>query len=377
MELVKNYLTENPCYKANLNPGNDARYLNFQKNGPRGFMLHSVGCAQPNASVFIKGWNSSTYNYSCVHGIIDANSGKVYQTLPWNFRGWHGGGTSNNTHVGVEMCEPDCIKYTGGPTFTCSNLARAQEMVRRTYRSAVELFAMLCKEYHKDPLADGVIISHREGHARGIATNHGDPEHLWNQLKTGYTMDGFRKDVKKEMEKSSTKKLEAVDKLVKNGVINTPDYWNENQNSVEYLDILLEKLAKATSPNVVADVDSATAAIDRLVEYGIINTPDYWLEHYTDLKYLDLLLISAANHIDKKLEVETKTEETFSPYKVRVSVNILNVRNGVGLNYKVVTQIKSGEVYTITEEKLDINKEKWGHLKSGAGWICLKYTEKI
>ena len=28
--------------------------------------------------------------------------------------GWHGGGSSNNTHIGVEMCEPACIKYTGG-----------------------------------------------------------------------------------------------------------------------------------------------------------------------------------------------------------------------------------------------------------------------
>lgn len=94
------------------------------------------------------------------------------------------------------MCEPDCIKYVGGATFTCSDTARAKAMVKRTYDAAVELFAYLCKKYGLNPLADGVIISHREGHARGIASNHGDPEHLWSQLKTGYTMDGFRKAVK-------------------------------------------------------------------------------------------------------------------------------------------------------------------------------------
>ena len=44
-----------------------------------------------------------------------------------------------------------------------------------------------------------MIISHKEGCARGIASNHGDPEHLWNQLGTGYTMDGFRKAVKAAM----------------------------------------------------------------------------------------------------------------------------------------------------------------------------------
>ena len=72
-------------------------------------------------------------------------------------------------------------------------------MAERTYEAAVELFAMLCKKYSLNPLADSVIISHRESHSRGIASNHGDPEHLWTQLGTGYTMDGFRKAVKAAM----------------------------------------------------------------------------------------------------------------------------------------------------------------------------------
>ena len=41
-------------------------------------------------------------------------------------------------------------------------------VAERTYRAAVELFAMLCGKYGLDPLADGVVISHREGCARGI-----------------------------------------------------------------------------------------------------------------------------------------------------------------------------------------------------------------
>ncbi len=127
----------------------------------------------------------------------------LYQTLPWNHRGWHCGsgnrGSGNNTHIGVEMCEPACIKYTAGSNFTCSNMAAAKAVAKRTYEAAVELSAMLCKKYSLDPLADGVVISHREGHSRGIASNHGDPEHLWVQLDMGYTMDGFRKAVKAAM----------------------------------------------------------------------------------------------------------------------------------------------------------------------------------
>ncbi len=183
MKLIQSFLTKNPCYKAG------------RKIAVKGLMLHSVGCNQPSARVFVRNWNSESYDRACVHGFIDGNDGTVYQTLPWDHRGWHGGGASNNTHIGVEMCEPGCIKYTGGATFTCSDKPAAQAVAKRTYEAAVELFAMLCKQYDLDPLADGVIVSHREGYKRGIASNHGDPEHLWSQLGMGYTMDTFRKAV--------------------------------------------------------------------------------------------------------------------------------------------------------------------------------------
>ena len=59
---------------------------------------------------------------------------------------------------------------------------------------------ILCKEYGLNPMKDGVILSHAEGNARGIATNHGDPEHLWRGLALPYTMNTFRKAVKLKME---------------------------------------------------------------------------------------------------------------------------------------------------------------------------------
>ena len=187
LKLVESMLTNNPCYKKG------------QKITVKGLMLHSVGCAQPSASVFIKNWNQASYSRACVHAFIDGDDGTVYQTLPWNYRGWHCGGTGNNTHIGVEMCEPSCIRYTGGATFTCSDMAKAQESARKTYEAAVALFAMLCERFSLDPLADGVILSHSEGNKRGLASAHADPEHLWRQLSLPYTMDGFRNDVKKAM----------------------------------------------------------------------------------------------------------------------------------------------------------------------------------
>ena len=196
MRLVESILTGNPCYAAG------------RKIAVKGLMLHSVGCPQPKASAFIRSWDSPAHGGSCVHGFIDGEDGTVYQTLPWNHRGWHCGsgsrGSGNNTHIGVEMCEPACIRYTAGSNFTCSDVDAARAVAERTYGAAVELFAMLCVKYGLDPLADGAVISHKEGCARGIASNHGDPEHLWGQLGMGYTMDGFRRAVRAAMADNSS-----------------------------------------------------------------------------------------------------------------------------------------------------------------------------
>lgn len=169
----------------------------------KGLMLHSVGCPQPNAETFVKRWNNPESSRACVHGFIDGNTGKVYQTLPWDHRAWHCGGDANSTHIGVEMCEPACLRYTGGASFTCSDREAAMVVVKRTYQTAVELFAFLCKKYGLNPLADGVIISHKEGHDRGLASGHGDPDHLWKGLRCEYTMDTFRRDVAAAMGKAA------------------------------------------------------------------------------------------------------------------------------------------------------------------------------
>ena len=210
MKIIESILTKNRCYQ------------NGRKINVKGLMLHSIGCPQPSAKVLVQSWNSASAA-TCVHAFIDGNSGEIYQTLPWNHKAWHCGsgmnGSANNTHIGVEMCEPACIKYTSGANFTCSNLVEARAAAKRTYRRAVELFAWLCKQNNLNPLTDGVIISHREGHARGIASNHGDPEHLWNQLYMGYTMDGFRKAVKAAMEVvSSSSGTDGYTKIMGNAV---------------------------------------------------------------------------------------------------------------------------------------------------------------
>ena len=323
MKLVQSILTKNPCYTAG------------RKITVKGLMLHSVGCPQPKASVFISSWNSSSYDNACVHGFIDGNDGTVYQTLPWNHRGWHCGsgskGSGNNTHIGVEMCEPACIRYTSGSNFTCSDLAEARTVAKRTYEAAVELFAMLCKQYNLNPIADGVIISHREGHSRGIASNHGDPEHLWKGLGLGYTMDGFRKDVKAAMGGSGTAEPE-------NGG------WYRVRKS--WADAKSQKGAFKVLANAKKCADE---------------NPGY----------------SVYDESGKAVYGGQGLGEGFSPYLVQVSITDLNIRKGPGTDYGKTGKYTGKGVFTIVEEAAGQGASRWGKLKSGAGWISLDYTHKI
>ena len=178
MEIIEAFAAKNKCYQV----GAPLR--------PRGLMLHSIGTPQPSAAVLARYFDQYQPGGQsvCVHAFVQAD-GTVYQTLPWEMRGWHCGGAANGTHIGVEMTEPPVgIPY-----------AEAAEQVTGTYHTAVELFAQLCEMYGLNPLKDGVIIGHAEGHRRGVASNHADPEYLWRQYGMGFTMDGFRADVAEAM----------------------------------------------------------------------------------------------------------------------------------------------------------------------------------
>ena len=80
--------------------------------------------------------------------------------------------------------------------------------------------------------------------------------------------------------------------------------------------------------------------------------------------------VIAAYYGLKKKSSSTNTSSSTS-YLVEINTSVLNVRKGAGTSYPVTTQVKKGQVYTIVEEK-----NGWGRLKSGAGWISLKYTKK-
>lgn len=182
MNLNKLIFTENACYKAG------------RKIKVKGIMVHSTGANNPWLKRYVgpddgklgknqynNHWN--TYHPGgrevCVHGFIGKladGSIATYQTLPWDHRGWHAGGSANDTHIGFEICEDGLSDKT---------------YFSKVYKEAVELCAYLCKQYG---LTEQNIICHSEGYKKGIASNHGDVMHWFP--KHGKSMDTFRADVK-------------------------------------------------------------------------------------------------------------------------------------------------------------------------------------
>lgn len=207
INVVEAFVTQNPLYQ---------QYTRIQV---RKLVLHSVGCPQPSAAVFARQWQTARY---FAHAVLQAD-GTVYQVAPWDCRLMHVG-AANAYSIGVEMTEPDCIRYTGGATFVCSDRVRAVAQVTGTYNTAVALFAQLCTQFGLDPNKD--IISHAEASAMGIGTDHADPEHLWRQLGMGYTMDGFRADVAAKMAAGNTD--EEDDSMVRYDSIDDVPGWAQD-----------------------------------------------------------------------------------------------------------------------------------------------------
>lgn len=184
MRLEQYFLTNNDCWKA-------GRGIT-----PRGIMLHSTGVEQTNTGVYLSTWNRSGVS-KCVHAFIgvlpDGGFGTV-QTLPWRMRGWHAGGAANNTHVGFEICEDGLD---------------SREYFEKAWQEAVELTAMLCREFS---LTERDVICHCEGYEMGIASNHADVLHWFSRF--GRDMDDFRAAVREELEMTYEKFEEYMDRYL-------------------------------------------------------------------------------------------------------------------------------------------------------------------
>lgn len=235
MNLRKQLLTKNRCYQSG------------RRIVPKGVMWHSTGANNSRVSRYVQpddgflGFNSNKNDWNnpetdvCVHAFIgklkDGSIG-TYQTLEWDMRGWHSGkgnkGSANNTHISFEICEDGLHD----PVY-----------FNKVYKEAVEFTAYLCKMYNLNPLKDGVVICHSEGHDRGIASGHADIMH-WLPIH-GKNMNTVRIDVDKAMKGGVKVDVKTAKQIVKQKAGLDDKTIQYLCDDYRYGDALIIKLAEA------------------------------------------------------------------------------------------------------------------------------------
>lgn len=429
IKLIDAIMTKSPCYTG-------GRLIDV-----KGMYLHSIGCPCEKAQNIINNENQANAG-AAVQAVVQAN-GEIWQGLPVYpetkkaMRNWHCGsgskGSGNNTHIGVEMTEPATIKYTGGSSWVeVGDGSNTKAVVLANYKNAVAYFALRCKQFGLDPLKDGVIISHKEGHDRGYASNHGDPEHIWG--KFGLTMNQFRRDVKTAMTggtisvtgqptvvETGSQKVNALNGTVmviyeKSDGINIRTAPTFGDNVVK----VVKKGAAYTVTGISAD-EKWYQIVDGGKKRYITAIPDYvsfkatqeqkestagtgyyrvrktWADAASQIgafkqkeNAINLCKANSGYRVfdQNGKQVYPAAATTASvPYSVRVEVDDLRIRKGAGTTYDYWKE-KNGQakytgkgVFTIVKEKEGAGATKWGLLKSyeknADGWISLDYAKRV
>lgn len=173
---------------------------------PAGIIVHSTGANNPNLKRYVnapKICGENPYkNYfdradieACPHAVIGldkSGSVRTAQLLPWNICCWGCGSGSkgsynyNPAYIQIEICE--------------DNLTDKQYF-EKAFEQAAQLCTELMKSYPTIKIEN--VISHKKAHARGYASNHGDPDH-W-LAKFGKDMDWFHGLVKAKVQSAAEK----------------------------------------------------------------------------------------------------------------------------------------------------------------------------
>ena len=216
------FMDKNDCFYEELE-NEKTGVKNFEKTRS-GVMIHSTASPGLMAKDWFDIWNLSYKNGQisrevCVHMFVDDKS--VYLYFPLNLRAWHcGNSAGNDKYISIEMCEPNGIPYSDDKSKVLESFSAEnyREYFDKTYKNAVIACASVLRFLNTSVSKSAVdnnkiknmdvnvelspaekynVISHKEGSDSGIASSHGDPDHIWRFF--GYSMDQFRRDVQSQL----------------------------------------------------------------------------------------------------------------------------------------------------------------------------------
>ena len=325
-------------------------------------VIHYVGAlggAKANCQYY-----ASKYIGASAHYFVGFD-GEVWQSVEDEDIAWHCGASSykhaacrNTNSIGIEMC----VRTKG------SQAADSKDWYfeEATVKEAIELTKYLMQKYGV-PASN--VIRHYDVTGK-ICPN----PYVYNTTK--HTWDAFKKAI---AEGGTADK----DSMTKNGEtgnsFKTPQLGIRAQ--IQHLKAYANT-AKLKQECVDPRFDLVSRGCAPYVEYlGIQENPKGkgWASGagYGEkiLKILDAIKGTGKSQTGDNGQGSGQKQDTFKEYLITTTCDVLNIRSGAGTGHSVVGAIreKAGKKnkYTIVEEK-----NGWGRLKSGAGWISLSYTKK-
>lgn len=141
---------------------------------------------------------------------------------------------------------------------------------------------------------------------------------------------------------------------------------------------IFEKYVKSIGQNSRGVRYRPDLGVLRLTNMPAVLNEGAFVDNYNDIKdwnddsELKKLGEAYAKAAAEYLNLTKKQKVVSKSFKVKVNVDSLNIRSGAGSKFSITGRIKDKGIYTIVD-----TSGNWGKLKSGAGWIYLKYTQKL
>ena len=276
----------------------------------------------------------SNNNQVSYHVCVDER--EVIQAIPFNRNAWHAGdgasGTGNRKSIGIEIA-----RSTGD-----ANLFEQAE------RNCAAYVAKLLKER-----GWGIDRVKRHKDWSGKYCPHKTMDKGWQR---------FLNMIQAELNKLNQPKPQPRPQQQTNGKFKVGNY----NGYVVTTDSLNVRQRRNAGSALLTTIPKGTKVYVRYVMYQDNSaTPkgSLWggVEYNGKTGFINL------NYVQP-----TSAPATTTNFIVKINTAALNVRKEPNAYSAITTTVKSGQVFTIVEER-----NGWGKLKSGAGWINLSYTKKL
>ena len=282
----------------------------------------------------------SNNNQTSYHVAVDDKY--VIQAIPFNRNAWHAGdgasGTGNRKSIGIEIC------------YSTGNI----ETFKKAEANCAKYVATLLKQY-------GWTTSRVKRHKDWSGKNcpHKTMELGW---------DRFVKMIQAELDILNGKTT--ATKPTTSTTTSTTFKVGNYKKYVVTTDALNVRRTRNATSQVLTTIPKGTKIYVGYVMYqdnSVTPKGDLW----GGVTYNNATGFINLNYVKPYVEPTTGTSKAVN-YRVRITASSLNVRKEPNATAKITTTVVKGNVFTIVEEK-----NGWGKLKSGVGWINLSYTTKL